>query len=327
MKIVAIIYSCAVLGAAWGPASHAEEPAPPTAGPVIPAPHTPDGFTVVNNRVYFVRDEKMMPLNRDVTLKISPSGIITAFNGAEYAIPEGQVLTITAGVAPLPAVSEAAAMQIPPPLPGEIGGDTTSSPASKDTADATSHDSSFTDSSAPGADSSVIGSIDTTDSTFMDGLDSFELSVFPRHRIPGSHHGHRRSGMNVTSAIGTATNANGTTTNAIGTAGPNATFNNTGGNFTNPDGMPRTVNGPAPLSPSAVENQQNIRNQQSTPQSNVSPPSNSPATNGPTRDNSVPVTGFNETRATGTIGGGFRSTGGFTGGSGGMRGGGGGGHR
>jgi len=76
-----------------------DEPAPsPSAKQVITAPSTPDGFTILNDRVYFIRNGQVIPLTQEVTLRISPNGTITAFDGATYVIPRGQVLTLSAGV-------------------------------------------------------------------------------------------------------------------------------------------------------------------------------------------------------------------------------------
>ena len=114
MKILPLLFCCAFLGLAVTSAPAADAPFPATAGPAIPAPRTPDGFTIVNGRVFFIRNGQMMPLDREVTLRVSPSGTITAFNGQEYAIPQGQVLTLVAGVAALPAGSEAVASKLGP---------------------------------------------------------------------------------------------------------------------------------------------------------------------------------------------------------------------
>lgn len=76
-----------------------DEPAPsPNAKQVITAPSTPDGFTILNDRVYFIRNGQVVPLTQEVTLRISPNGTITAFDGTTYVIPRGQVLTLSAGV-------------------------------------------------------------------------------------------------------------------------------------------------------------------------------------------------------------------------------------
>jgi len=49
----------------------------------------------------------MIPLTQEVTLRISPNGTITAFDGTTYVIPRGQVLTLSAGVAGLTSASPA----------------------------------------------------------------------------------------------------------------------------------------------------------------------------------------------------------------------------
>lgn len=85
-----------------------DEPAPlPSAKQVIPATSTPDGFTILNDRVYFIRNGQMVPLTQEVTLRISPNGTITSFDGTTYVIPRGQVLTLSAGVAGLSSVTQA----------------------------------------------------------------------------------------------------------------------------------------------------------------------------------------------------------------------------
>jgi hypothetical protein len=75
----------------------------------IPAPNTPDGFTIANGRVYFIRHGQMVPLREEVILRVSPNGTITAFDGTTYRIPHGQVLTLSAGVAALSPAGQPAA--------------------------------------------------------------------------------------------------------------------------------------------------------------------------------------------------------------------------
>jgi len=86
-----------------------DEAAPaPSAKQVIAVPNTPDGFTILNDRVYFIRRGQIIPLTQEVTLRVSPNGTITAFDGTTYVIPRGQVLTLTAGMTAISSAAQAA---------------------------------------------------------------------------------------------------------------------------------------------------------------------------------------------------------------------------
>src|SRR5260221_3819559 len=69
-----------------------------SAAPSSPKP--PDGFTMVNGMLYESRNGQLQPVTRDVTLRISPNGVVTGFDGRAYAIPPGVILAVEAHVVP-----------------------------------------------------------------------------------------------------------------------------------------------------------------------------------------------------------------------------------
>jgi hypothetical protein len=106
MKLLPLLCGLTLCTAFHG--AMADEPlSAPSTAQVIPAPNTPDGFTIANGRVYFIRNGKMIPLQQEVVLRVSPNGTITAFDGTTYVIPRGQVLTLSAGVAALSSAGQA----------------------------------------------------------------------------------------------------------------------------------------------------------------------------------------------------------------------------
>ena len=129
-------------------------------------PGAPDGFTMMNGRVYSLRGGAMTPLDRELLLRVSPSGTVTGFDGQAHAIPEGRVLTLQAGSRPIgefpPGNSGAAATGAGSTGTGaNINASTGSSGSVQDNRSAPDNDFPFFDvpaSGATGTQSSAPGS-------------------------------------------------------------------------------------------------------------------------------------------------------------------------
>ena len=60
----------------------------------------PDGFTMINGALYEIRGGQFLPVAGEVTLRISPNGLVTGFDGRTYTLPAGVILSIEAHVQP-----------------------------------------------------------------------------------------------------------------------------------------------------------------------------------------------------------------------------------
>jgi hypothetical protein len=77
-----------------------------------------DGFTVVDGVVYLLRGGKRAGrLQDDVVLRISPTGVVTGFDGRRYRIPPGEMLRMDGQLASVPGSSAEAPPEVPVPAP------------------------------------------------------------------------------------------------------------------------------------------------------------------------------------------------------------------
>jgi len=87
----------------------------PASRPSSPKP--PDGFTMVNGMLYESHNGQLQPVTRDVTLRISPNGVVTGFDGRAYAIPPGVILAVEAHVVPFAGAPAALSSATNAPFP------------------------------------------------------------------------------------------------------------------------------------------------------------------------------------------------------------------
>ncbi|MEA3208688.1 MAG: hypothetical protein QOE70_1745 [Chthoniobacter sp.] len=86
--------------------------APVTRVPAATQP--PDGFTMINGLLYESRNGLFVPVTREMTLRISPNGVVTGFDGRAYTIPPGVLLTVEARGVPFNGTPLAAAASTAP---------------------------------------------------------------------------------------------------------------------------------------------------------------------------------------------------------------------
>lgn len=63
---------------------------------------TPDGYVMRNQQIYVIRNGQATPLEGDVTMKITPAGQITGFDGQSRQLSESVMLTVDGRVLPVP---------------------------------------------------------------------------------------------------------------------------------------------------------------------------------------------------------------------------------
>jgi len=97
-SLLVFVIAFAASSAAFGQARDIGTVVNTNAAPSSPKP--PDGFTMVNGMLYESRNGQLTPVTRDVTLRISPNGVVTGFDGRAYSIPPGVILAVEARVVP-----------------------------------------------------------------------------------------------------------------------------------------------------------------------------------------------------------------------------------
>lgn len=100
-KLILSMVLAGSLGGVW--MANGEKPGdPPAAALLPPLPAAQEGYVVLDGAAYFLRDGKMTRLTREVSLRVTPGGIV-GFDGTPVALRAGEMLANDGAHVPIPA--------------------------------------------------------------------------------------------------------------------------------------------------------------------------------------------------------------------------------